>query len=71
MSREFLLYSLAENLSVDIDIVRSWPMTKVLGWKNYFERKSALIKERLASPSSSKGDGGVHVRKVGGRLVME
>lgn len=71
MSQEFLLYSLAENLSVDIDIVRTWPMKKVLGWKNYFERKNTLIKEHLASPSSSAGDGGVHVRKAGGRLVMD
>lgn len=71
MSQEYLLYSLAENLCIDIDIVRSWPMRKVMGWKSYFEQKAAMVKERLASPSPGVGDGGVHVRKVGGRLVMD
>lgn len=73
MRGEFLLFSLADNLGVDIDIVRTWPLTKILSWKRYFEIKAEKIKEQAESWKKEKkhDDGGVHIRRRGGRMVME
>jgi len=68
----FLLFSLAELLHVDIDVVRRWSLRKVLEWKKYFELKGELIGStgtHNQTPEKSADRGGVHFMRRGDRVI--